>query len=114
MNATETPAPVIGSQYQSGDIAWTLASTALWFLFGYSLAFSKSANAFIGNFDNAFLRGVLDAPSVGSSRIPDVVFMLYQGIVAASSPPLFSSSSGPPSSTTSSPAGLGTLPDGAL
>ncbi|KAK5810221.1 ammonium transporter 2 [Linnemannia elongata] len=126
MNATETPAPVIGSQYEPGDIAWTLASTALvwlmipgigyfysgmarsknalslimlsccsiavvtfqWFLFGYSLAFSKSANAFIGNFDNAFLRGVLDAPSVGSSRIPDVVFMLYQGMFACLTPAL--------------------------
>ncbi|KAF9153408.1 hypothetical protein BG015_003477 [Linnemannia schmuckeri] len=126
MNATETPAPVIGSQYEAGDIAWTLASTALvwlmipgigyfysgmarsknalslimlsccsiavvtfqWFLFGYSLAFSKSANAFIGNFDNAFFRGVLDAPSVGSSRIPDVVFMLYQGMFAALTPAL--------------------------
>ncbi|KAF9551065.1 hypothetical protein EC957_010833 [Mortierella hygrophila] len=126
MNATETPTPLIGSQYEAGDIAWTLTSTALvwlmipgigyfysgmarsknalslimlsccsiavvtfqWFLFGYSLAFSKSANSFIGNFDNAFLRGVLDAPSVGSSRIPDVVFMLYQGMFACLTPAL--------------------------
>ncbi|KAG0373622.1 hypothetical protein BGX24_011457 [Mortierella sp. AD032] len=125
MNATDT-APLIGSQYEAGDIAWTLASTALvwlmipgigyfysgmarsknalslimlsccsiavvtvqWFLFGYSLAFSKSANSFIGNFDNAFLRGVLDAPSVGSARIPDVVFMLYQGMFACLTPAL--------------------------
>ncbi|KAF9390495.1 hypothetical protein CPB97_009087 [Podila verticillata] len=126
MNTTEPTAPLIGSQYQSGDIAWTLASTALvwlmipgigyfysgmarsknalslimlsccsvavvtfqWFLFGYSLAFSRSGSAIIGNFENAFFRGVLDQPSVGSSKIPDIVFMLFQGMFAALTPAL--------------------------
>ncbi|KAG0359087.1 hypothetical protein BG005_001395 [Podila minutissima] len=126
MNTTEPAAPLIGSQYQSGDIAWTLASTALvwlmipgigyfysgmarsknalslimlsccsvavvsfqWFLFGYSLAFSKSGTSFIGNFENAFFRNVLDQPSVGSSKIPDIVFMLFQGMFAALTPAL--------------------------
>ncbi|KAF9579211.1 hypothetical protein BGW38_004619, partial [Lunasporangiospora selenospora] len=127
MNSTDPAAePMIGSQYQAGDIAWTLASTALvwlmipgigyfysgmarsknalslimlsccsiavvsfqWFLFGYSLAFSKTGGKFIGNFDNAFLRGVLDAPSVGSPKIPDVVFMIYQCMFACLTPAL--------------------------
>ncbi|KAG0039989.1 hypothetical protein BGZ82_005801 [Podila clonocystis] len=126
MNTTEEPAPIIGSQYDAGDIAWTLASTALvwlmipgigyfysgmarsknalslimlsccsvavvsfqWFLFGYSLAFSKSGSSMIGNFENAFFRGVLDQPSVGSAKIPDIVFMIFQGMFAALTPAL--------------------------
>ncbi|KAG0033585.1 hypothetical protein BGZ81_008024 [Podila clonocystis] len=126
MNTTEEPAPIIGSQYNAGDIAWTLASTALvwlmipgigyfysgmarsknalslimlsccsvavvsfqWFLFGYSLAFSKSGSSMIGNFENAFFRGVLDQPSVGSSKIPDIVFMIFQCMFAALTPAL--------------------------
>ncbi|KAF9157436.1 hypothetical protein DFQ26_008725 [Actinomortierella ambigua] len=127
MNSTEQPpAPVIGSEYSAGDIAWVLASTALvwlmvpgigyfysgmarsknalslimlsccsiavvsfqWFLFGYSLAFSKSGSAIIGNFENAFFRGVLDAPSMGSPKIPDIVFMIFQCMFAALTPAL--------------------------
>ncbi|KAF9926058.1 hypothetical protein BGZ65_007454 [Modicella reniformis] len=59
-----------------------------WFLFGYSLAFSKTGGKFIGNFDNAFLRDVLDAPSVGSAKIPDMVFMIYQCMFASFTPAL--------------------------
>ncbi|KAG0236906.1 hypothetical protein BGW42_002404 [Actinomortierella wolfii] len=128
MNATEegATAPLIGSEYSAGDIAWVLASAALvwlmvpgigyfysgmarsknalslimlsccsiavvsfqWFLFGYSLAFSKSGSAIIGNFENAFFRGVLDQASVGSSKIPDVVFMIFQCMFAALTPAL--------------------------
>ncbi|ORZ17570.1 ammonium transporter AmtB-like domain-containing protein [Lobosporangium transversale] len=121
------PAPAaIGSEFNAGDIAWTLTSTALvwlmipgigyfysgmarsknalslimlsccsvavvsfqWFLFGYSLAFSKSGSKFIGNFENAFFRGVLGAPSVGSAKIPDLVFMIFQSMFAALTPAL--------------------------
>ncbi|KAF9585634.1 hypothetical protein BGW38_001457 [Lunasporangiospora selenospora] len=126
MNNTAEEAPLIGSQYNAGDIAWTLASTALvwlmipgigyfysgmarsknalslimlsccsiavvsfqWFLFGYSLAFSKTGSRFIGNFQNAFFRGVLDEASVGSAKIPDIVFMIYQCMFAALTPAL--------------------------
>jgi len=126
MNTTEAPAPIIGSEFDAGDIAWTLASTALvwlmipgigyfysgmarsknalslimlsccsvavvsfqWFLFGYSLTFSKSGGPIIGNFENAFFRGVLDQPSVGSSKIPDIVFMIFQCMFAALTPAL--------------------------
>lgn len=54
-----------------------------WFLWGYSLAFSHTAGKFIGNMDNVGLRDVLAAPSVGSSRIPDLMFCVYQGMFAA-------------------------------
>lgn len=53
-----------------------------WFFWGYSLAFSKGANSFIGNLDNIGFRNVLAAPSVGSSKIPDLLFAVYQGMFA--------------------------------
>ncbi|KAF9361712.1 hypothetical protein BGX26_000067 [Mortierella sp. AD094] len=124
MNSTEPAATL--AHYDAGDIAWTLASTALvwlmipgigyfysgmarsknalslimlsccsiavvsfqWFLFGYSLAFSKSGGKLIGNFENAFFRGVLDQPSVGNPKIPDLVFMIFQCMFAALTPAL--------------------------
>lgn len=54
-----------------------------WFFWGYSLAFSHTANSFIGNLDNIGFRNTLAAPSVGSSRIPDLLFAVYQGMFAA-------------------------------
>jgi Amt family ammonium transporter len=54
-----------------------------WFFWGYSLAFSHTAGKFIGNLDNFGLMDVLGAPSVGSSRIPDLMFCVYQGMFAA-------------------------------
>lgn len=107
--------------YQSGDIAWVIASTALvllmipgvglfysglarrksalsliwlsimataivsfqWFFWGYSLAFSHQAGRFIGNLDNFGLMGVLGAPSVGSKKIPDLLYAVYQGMFAS-------------------------------
>ena len=54
-----------------------------WFFWGYSLAFSHTAGPYIGNLDNIGLRNVLAAPSVGSSRIPDLLFCVYQGMFAA-------------------------------
>ncbi|KAI8093890.1 ammonium transporter AmtB-like domain-containing protein [Halteromyces radiatus] len=59
-----------------------------WFIWGYSLTFSKSASPFIGNLDNAFLRGVLGDPSIGSKSIPDIVFMIFQCMFAALTPAL--------------------------
>ena len=49
---------------------------------GYSLAFSKTAGPFIGNLDNIGFRNVLGAPSVGSDKIPDLMFAIYQGMFA--------------------------------
>jgi Amt family ammonium transporter len=54
-----------------------------WFFWGYSLAFSHNAGKFIGNLDNIGLRNVLGYPSVGSARIPDLLFCIYQGMFAA-------------------------------
>ncbi|GAA5795875.1 ammonium transporter AmtB-like domain-containing protein [Helicostylum pulchrum] len=59
-----------------------------WFIFGYSLTFSKTSTAFLGNMDNAFLRGVLNEPSMGSSAIPDLVFCIFQCMFAALTPAL--------------------------
>jgi ammonia channel protein AmtB len=49
---------------------------------GYSLAFSHNANFFIGNLDNIGFRNVLGAPSIGSAKIPDLLFAVYQGMFA--------------------------------
>ena len=54
-----------------------------WFFWGYSLTFSHSAGKFIGNLDNIGFRDVLAAPSVGSPKIPDLLFAVYQGMFAA-------------------------------
>ena len=54
-----------------------------WFFWGFSLAFSKGSGKFIGNLDNIGFRNVLAAPSVGSSKIPDLMFAVYQGMFAA-------------------------------
>jgi len=70
------------------SLLWlSVMSTAVvsfqWFFWGYSLAFSHNAGKFIGALDNFGLKGVLAAPSVGSPRIPDILFCLYQGMFAA-------------------------------
>lgn len=52
-----------------------------WFFWGYSLTFSHTASKFIGNLDNFGLMNVLGAPAVVGT-VPDIVFMLYQGMFA--------------------------------
>ncbi|KAF2263987.1 ammonium transporter-like protein [Lojkania enalia] len=54
-----------------------------WFFWGYSLTFSHKAGKFIGALDNFGLKDVLAQPSVGSSRIPDLLFCIFQGMFAA-------------------------------
>jgi len=54
-----------------------------WFFWGYSLTFSHTGSAFIGDLSNFGLMKVLGQPSVGGSKIPDLLFMLYQGMFAA-------------------------------
>lgn len=54
-----------------------------WFFWGYSLAFSHTAGKFIGNLDNIGFRNVLAAPSVGSPKVPDLLFAIYQCQFAA-------------------------------
>ncbi|CAE6453944.1 unnamed protein product [Rhizoctonia solani] len=59
-----------------------------WFFWGYSLAFSDGASAFIGDLKYFALKGVLDQPSMGSTRIPALVFSVYQLMFAAITPML--------------------------
>ncbi|KAK3063362.1 ammonium transporter Amt1 [Coniosporium uncinatum] len=54
-----------------------------WFFWGYSLAFSHKAGKYIGALDNFGLMNVLAAPSVASPKIPDLLFMIYQGMFAS-------------------------------
>ena len=54
-----------------------------WFFWGYSLAFSHGAGKYIGNLDNIGFRNVLAHPSVGSPKIPDLLFAIYQCMFAA-------------------------------
>ena len=61
----------------------TAVTTFQWFFWGYSLTFSHKANRFIGNLDNFAFINVLAAPSVGSPRIPDLLFAVYQSMFAA-------------------------------
>ncbi|KAG8705230.1 hypothetical protein FRC08_001761 [Ceratobasidium sp. 394] len=57
-----------------------------WFFWGYSLAFSDGASRYIGDLRYFGLKGVLDQPSMGSSRIPAIVFCIYQLMFAAITP----------------------------
>lgn len=54
-----------------------------WFLWGYSLTFSHTGSAFIGDVSNVGFRNVLAGPSVVSPKIPDLLFAVYQGMFAA-------------------------------
>ncbi|OXA39790.1 Ammonium transporter 1 [Folsomia candida] len=68
---------------------WSIAVVSVqWFLFGYSLTFSKTGNFFIGNFDHIFLLGVFEDSNVINPKIPDIAFCLYQGMFAAITPAL--------------------------
>ncbi|KAF2451738.1 ammonium transporter [Karstenula rhodostoma CBS 690.94] len=49
-----------------------------WMFWGYSLAYSRTANAFIGDLANFGLKNVVAAPSPGSVLLPEIVFCLYQ------------------------------------
>lgn len=54
-----------------------------WFFWGYSLAFSHTGGMFIGDLQNFGFRDVLAVPSVGSSKVPDLLFAIFQGMFAA-------------------------------
>ena len=53
---------------------------ALWTVYGYSLAFSGDVGGIIGDLSKAFLAGVGIG---GESRIPEMLFMIYQMMFAA-------------------------------
>lgn len=47
-------------------------TTVQWVFWGYSLAYSRTGNAFIGDLANIGLRNARAAPSPGSGYIPEV------------------------------------------
>ncbi|KAI1259395.1 ammonium transporter [Xylariaceae sp. FL1019] len=59
-----------------------------WFFWGYSLAFSHTGSAYIGDLSNFGLMKTLAQPSTGSTAMPDILFCLYQGMFAAITPAL--------------------------
>ncbi|KJY00040.1 ammonium transporter like protein [Zymoseptoria brevis] len=54
-----------------------------WMFWGYSLAYSRTGNAFIGNLDNFGLMGVRVAPSPGNAFLPEIIFCFYQLLFCA-------------------------------
>ena len=69
------------------SMGWT---TVIWYLYGYSLCFSGDWHGVIGNFHNAFLRGInLSTPSPNDT-IPALVFIAYQMMFAIITPALIS------------------------
>jgi Amt family ammonium transporter len=70
--------------------------SVIWVLWGYSFAFSGPSK-FVGNFDAAFLKGVLptvdaagkvDVPMHGTYGIPKLLFVIYQGMFFIITPAL--------------------------
>ncbi|KAI1107800.1 ammonium transporter [Jackrogersella minutella] len=61
----------------------TAVTTFQWFFWGYSLTFSHTASSYIGDLANFGFKDVLAQPSVGSTRIPDLLFAVYQGMFSA-------------------------------
>ncbi|KAK1077581.1 hypothetical protein LTR33_007965 [Friedmanniomyces endolithicus] len=58
-------------------------TTFQWMFWGYSLAYSRTANAFIGDLANFGMMKVQAAPSPSSAVIPEIVFCLYQMLFCA-------------------------------
>lgn len=65
------------------SILATAVVTFQWFFWGYSLTFSHSANALLGDLENIGYRNVLAQPSVASNQISDLMFAIYQGMFAS-------------------------------
>lgn len=64
--------------------------SVLWVLIGYSLAFGKSTNGFIGNLEYAFAQNVSVKTPYGTQTIPAALFMLFQMKFAIITPALIS------------------------
>ncbi|MDX8479078.1 ammonium transporter [Mesorhizobium sp. VK24D] len=74
------------------SFAITCLVTVLWFMFGYSLAFSDggSTNAYIGGFSKFFHHGITTATLwlPGVANIPELVFSMFQLTFAIITPAL--------------------------
>ncbi|KAL7752854.1 hypothetical protein RI367_001857 [Sorochytrium milnesiophthora] len=58
-----------------------------WYIWGFSLSFSTTGSAFLGDFQFALLRNVGVAQTV-ASNLPDLVMCIYQAMFAAITPAL--------------------------
>merc|ERR1712000_702690 len=58
-----------------------------WFCWGYSLTFSRTGNAFLGDMSMIGLKDVIAQPN-GADVLPDILFCLYQGMFASITPAL--------------------------
>ncbi|KYK57163.1 ammonium permease [Drechmeria coniospora] len=58
-----------------------------WFFWGYSLTFSRTGNAFLGDLTQFGLMNTLGEPN-GSPLLPDILLCLYQGMFASITPAL--------------------------
>jgi len=63
-------------------------TTILWYVCGYSLCFSGGEGGFIGNLDQAFLRGIDPTTPFAGGAIPLLVFVAYQMMFAIITPAL--------------------------
>jgi ammonium transporter, Amt family len=64
-------------------MTWPDTFDQQWFFWGFSLAFSETGNAYIGDLKYFGLKGVLNKPSIGSTRIPSIAFCVFQLMFAA-------------------------------
>lgn len=55
-----------------------------WFFWGYSLTFSSTGGAFLGNLRNFGFMGVLEAPAGGASnKLPEIIYAMYECMFAS-------------------------------
>ena len=62
----------------------------VWALVGYSLAFGQDLGGLIGGLDFIFLRGVGLPPGGPATTVPQVLFVIYEGMIACLAPALIS------------------------
>ncbi len=59
-----------------------------WAILGYTLAFGNSQGGFIGGFNHLFLNGIGPADATITGTIPDMLFVVFQGMFAVITPAL--------------------------
>jgi Amt family ammonium transporter len=61
-----------------------------WVIVGYTLSFGPDVGSLIGGLEHLFLNGVGQGPSPYAKTVPDLAFMMYQGMFAVITPALIS------------------------
>ncbi|CAG8663454.1 2956_t:CDS:2, partial [Cetraspora pellucida] len=73
--------------FPTGDVAWILSATCIiwimtpgWFIWGYSLTFSRTGGPFIGDLRHAFFRNLdwNSGPNNMSRKIPEFVYAIFE------------------------------------